>query len=168
MARFQRSKPVDGTVIFAARVHEADAPYGQPRARGSSARARGIRYERNVARELSSRYNDGGFEVQHSTWFRFTDASGSRMCQPDTLLIEHTKLKVTIVETKLRHTADAWLQLFLLYSPVIALVYPGYKISCVEVCEFYDCATECPVEPRLVKRIHDCNPGVFGVHIYKP
>jgi len=132
-------------------------------------RAEGIRYEKRVHEAFEGSL-DGMYVA--SPWFRFKEVGVDkvRWCQPDALLFDFKEGKITIVECKLQHTADAWWQLRWLYLPIVAKAFPGdsWKICLVEVVKWYDCATAFPEEVKMTADITRVRLGEFGVHICKP
>ena len=131
-------------------------------------RAEGIRYERKVQTHLSELYND----YVASPWFIFKELGTykTRWCQPDGLLFNTHRGQITIMECKLRHTAEAWWQMKWLYLPVIAKAFPPdlWRYGMCEVVKWYDPATPFPEETRFKATLAETRPGEIGVHIYKP
>jgi hypothetical protein len=132
-------------------------------------RGQGIRYEKKGQEHLSELYGD--FYVP-SPWFYFYElgVNKPRWCQPDGLLFQPYLGRITIVEFKLQHTADAWWQLRWLYLPVVSKAFSGdlWDFSLCEVTKWYDPATLFPEKPRLREEITMTEPGEIGVHIWKP
>ena len=139
----------------------------QPKKRGR--KWAGIKYERAAHEyfcELLAPYYTPG------PWISFVDGpSGEhRFCQPDGLIIQPERGRVTIVEFKYTHTELAYWQLFHLYLPVVQALFPPnlWKYAGVEICARYDCAIVCPEQPRLRKNVFDAFPTAFNVHIWRP
>jgi len=132
-------------------------------------RAEGIRYEGKV-----HGYLDGLHEGCYvsSPWFVFTEVGveRERWCQPDALLFDIPNGRITIVECKLQHTADAWWQLKWLYLPVISRAFPNdkWEYALCEVVKWFDPAVAFPEKVKLRKNVKDTVPGELGVHIWKP
>lgn len=91
-----------------------------------------------------------------------------RYCQPDGLIVEPERSRITITEIKLRHTSDAYVQVTGIYDPVVRRLFPGWDIRHVEVCRWYDAGIPFPVPPILVSNLDLCPKAGFGVHIWKP
>jgi hypothetical protein len=106
-----------------------------------------------------------GPAYQVGPWFQFSDAKGTRWCQPDGIIVRPED--ILIVEFKYQHTPDAWAQLRLLYQPVCELVFrrPACVLECVK---WYDCAVAYPEPVKLVESPADWHSQEFGVHIWKP
>ena len=132
-------------------------------------RAEGIRYEGKIHDLFEARF---GELYMPSPWFRFLEVGTEkpRWCQPDGLLFDFENGKLTIVECKLQHTADAWWQLRWLYLPVISKAFPGnlWDFGLIEVVKWYDPATAFPERVKMRADILHVQPGEFGVHICKP
>jgi len=105
-------------------------------------------------------------------WIQFTDGPTGerRLCQPDGLLVEPKRGRITVIEFKYRHSELAYWQLFHLYIPVVQALFPArlWAYAGVEVCSRYDCAVVCPERPFLRKNILDAAPLAFNVHIWRP
>jgi len=144
-------------------------PFIHERPRRKGNRGLGQKYEDQAQTFFSEEF--GSFYIP-SPWFRFR-ASGSektRWCQPDGLIFQPVHLTITIVEIKLRHTADAWWQTQRLYLPVISNLFPPslWAYNICEVVKWYDPAVAFPERHRLAASPLVLNPNEFGVHIYKP
>lgn len=128
-------------------------------------RLKGVQYEyaaQDYLAGLSLNYVPG-------FWLRFLDDDGWKYCQPDGLHFDFDRGVITIVEIKLKHTADAWWQTKLLYYRVLSLVFPEplWRYEFVEVVQWYDCATPFPEELRLVPAPF-MHSDKFKVHIWTP
>ena len=99
--------PVTGTVSWA---RPAQRPTGLPARRAGGVKAKGLRYERSLAKALP--------DAAHGQWFEFEDATGHHFCQPD--LLHRTSRGVLILEVKLSWTPEARQQLDFLYIPVVS------------------------------------------------
>lgn len=86
---------------------------------------------------------------------------------PDGLALHPSRQELTIIEIKLRHSIDAWAQLFNLYVPVVSLAFPGWKIKVLEICKWYDPDVKLPIKPFMVtspsKFIGAADGAMFGV-----
>lgn len=80
---------------------------GISRPRG--AKAHGVRYERQCAKNLP--------DARHGQWFQFIDRNGHGTCQTD-LLIEFPEL-VVVLEAKYTWTPEGHFQVERLYQPVV-------------------------------------------------
>lgn len=104
-----------------------------------------------------------------SMWIKFFGAGGTyRWCQPDGLILDLERQRVTIVEVKYSHVALAWCQTFLLYRPVVEEMFPGCKVFCTEVVRWYDPATVLPGRHFLSKEILHASYDALGVCIWNP
>lgn len=140
------------------------APTFAPGTATTTAQKRGKQYERKALVALEEVY---AHELVPHPWFYYQDRfDHPRWCQPDALLIRPYQGKITIIEIKLRHTADAYHQLFELYLPIVKWTFgPQWKYSCCEVVRWYDAAEKVPEPARLCNEPDLANPGVFGVYI---
>lgn len=148
--------------------HSELAPSFVRTRRRYGARARGVRYETKVRDHLARRFG----QCYPSQWIRFT-ADGNpriRWCQPDNILVDESRKRLTIVEVKYNHIDTAYWQLFHLYSPVVHRLFHGlgYGVVCVEVVHWFDPATRCSVRPSLCPRLDEAIEGAFNVHILNP
>ncbi len=143
------------------------APHAVPRARGSSARSAGIRYERKAQAHLQD-----AFPLHYASgpWLRYRNRNEQnlRWCQPDGLLVDFAHSLITIVEIKLRHTSDAWWQIRRLYEPVLRRLFDGFGLdfAALEFVRWYDPHTSFPEAHRLVRDPQRLSAGEFGVHIW--
>ena len=99
----------------------------------SEAKKLGIRFEKQVSQSFSSLY--------HERWvpqfaFRF---NGNQRAIVDGLLFSEDFKAATIVEIKLRHTGDAFYQVWDFYKPIVDRAFKGIiPLSCLEICRYYD------------------------------
>jgi len=100
------------TIVGLKWAMEAECPHAA--SRSSGARLKGLRYERAVAKALGSGW-------VHGQWFQFEDFHGLGYCQPD--LFQVRPSEVVVLECKLTDTPEARRQLYLLYKPVLEMVY---------------------------------------------
>lgn len=90
-------------------------------------KARGLAYERELAKALP--------QAHHGVWFEFEDTNGHGYCQPDFILeLGPRPTPVFIIETKLRWTLEGHLQVEGLYVPVVEATL-GRKAIGGEVCK---------------------------------
>jgi hypothetical protein len=105
------------------------SPFGPPKPSGIAAKL-GLRYERNINRELTRHVMPGRFaKVEHNPWFTFYDDYGPGNCSPDFLLWTDSG-SVIIVEVKLTWVEVAIAKLTELYRPVVcaALGAPTFPL----------------------------------------
>lgn len=139
------------------------------RKRYTGRRLEGVRYERKVHEHLRELHGDLYLE---SPWLRFfpaEDGARWRWCQPDALLFDFQRGRITIVEVKYQHTSDAWWQVKKLYLPVLQAMFPAnlWEFDFCEVVKWYDPATAFPERVVLAQEICMRHPA-FKVHIYRP
>lgn len=129
-------------------------------------RLAGIRYERKVHEYLELLYGD---KYVASPWLRFYTEAGWRWCQPDGLVVDAARGRITIVEVKYQHTSDAWWQVRHLYQPVLEKMFPPslWELDACEVVKWYDPATLFPEKVVLAQDVHMHHPS-FKVHIWRP
>lgn len=135
-----------------------------PRRGHTGARAAGLRYERKAHDLLENRY---GWRYLRSPWIRFYGEGKVRLCQPDGLLFDFARGRITILEIKLRHTPDTYYQVMDLYLPVVEVLFPRklWDIRLCEVCGWYDVATKFPYPTQLRENPEDAEHGFIGIHI---
>ena len=130
-------------------------------------RLEGVRYEKKVHEHLSMLFPD---TYVQSPWLKFFPAGGCwRWCQPDALVVDTKRGRITIVEVKYQHTSDAWFQVKQLYLPVLQSIFPPHlwEYDFCEVVKWYDPDTVFP-EPVVLAHEVDMRHKHFKVHIYKP
>lgn len=129
---------------------------------------KGLDYEDAFSEYMEERFE--GFYVPHA-WFQFKEIGKekTRWCQPDGLLFAPRLRRIYIVETKLKHTPDAWWQLKQLYLPVVASLFPPdqWEYCLIEVTKWYDPAIRFPEKVTMCPDVLSVQPGDFGVHIWK-
>lgn len=92
----------------------------------------GLRYERNVGKELAIHVTQGHFhKVEHNPWFTFYDQFGYSNCCPDFLL--YLESGVVVVEVKLTWVTVALPKLMELYCPVIGVAL-GMPVRPLVIC----------------------------------
>lgn len=139
--------------------------------RRTGRKADGLRYERKVQERLTGLYPD---QYVESPWLRFRERNCQRyrLCQPDGLLIDIRRGKITIVEIKLSHTAYAWWQTRQLYEPVVKALFgnsenPGrWKFAICEIVKWYDPDVVFPERYTLISDPCGVLPDHIGVHIW--
>jgi len=135
----------------------------------TAAQRRGLAYERKAHAHFERKFSE---RYLASPWFHYTRTntrglSRSNFCQPDGLLFDIPQGRIIILEMKLRHTPDAWWQLFYRYIPVVKAAYPGFELEVCEVTPFLDPAVRCPEPPVLCSNPWNPTPGAFNVHCFR-
>lgn len=153
--------------VTTARFSSSPPPFlNRPARRGK--KRQGILYENRVHDHFERAYDVGYWR---SPWVIFDDRHRhNRWCQPDAIHIDARTGRITIFEVKYQHCAQAWFQLFHLYSPVIEFLFPkpAWSVGCVEVVKWYDPHTATPAMPILRENPLDTVGDAFCVHIWKP
>lgn len=141
---------------------------GKKKGRLSHAQRAGLKYEAQVFAHLA-------FELERATYhpaLEYTLKGHLRQyCIPDMIALDQTGEIVSIIEIKIRHTSDAWMQLNNLYRPVVAKLWPDKHINLVEICKEYDPAVRLPIQPHIVNDIADWveRPRQdYGVYLWRP
>lgn len=139
------------------------------RKRYTGRRLEGIRYERRVQEHLGNLYGDRYLD---SPWLRFFPAGDGarwRWCQPDGILLDPERGRITVVEVKYQHTSDAWWQVRHLYLPVLQAMFPPalWEFDFCEVVKWYDPATPFPERTVLAQEVCMRHPS-FKIHIWRP
>lgn len=129
-------------------------------------RLEGVRYEKKAHGYLEEFY---GERYLASPWIRFFAGGVWRWCQPDGLLLDLERGRITIVEMKYQHTSDAWWQVRWLYQPVLAAMFPPelWQFDACEVVKWYDPATLFPEKVVLAQEVGLAHTA-FKVHIWRP
>jgi hypothetical protein len=132
-------------------------------------RLEGVRYEKKVQEYLEHFY---GERYIPSPWLRFFPAGDGarwRWCQPDGILLDIPRGRITIVEVKYQHTSDAWYQVRMLYEPVLRVMFPEkwWTFDYCEVVKWYDPDTIFPEKIVLAQEVSIRHPA-FKVHIWRP
>lgn len=102
-------------------------------ARLTPAQAQGIRYERKVGVALTALAKGIGAKLEHNPWFRYTDATGTRSCSPDYLLVLDDLALVVEVKNTWVPTAEPKLRN--LYIPVVSHVLRPIQCGAVIICK---------------------------------
>lgn len=129
-------------------------------------RLAGVQYERKVQVHLEGIY---GPRYLAGPWLQFYTGGAWRWCQPDGLLLDPVRGRITIVEVKYQHTSDAWWQVRGLYEPVLRVIFPAslWSFDACEVVKWYDPATLFPEKTVLAQDVGMEHPS-FKVHICRP
>lgn len=140
--------------------------FGGRKNRTSQAQKAGLRYERKAQGYMLELHPD---QYVASPWivFRLKGEPLLRWCQPDGILVDIAQARLTIVEIKLRHMVEAYVQVTGIYEPVLRKLFPGWQFRHLEVTRFYDPDTHFPVPVQLVSTPELTPHGRFGVHIWK-
>lgn len=102
------------------------------------AQAAGRRYEEKALPFLTQWARKNHYEPKNKPWIEYFDVTDRRVwCQPDFIAIGQDTDNLIIVEIKVRHTRDAFMQLRR-YKSVIAELHPNHHISCLELCKNFD------------------------------
>lgn len=153
------------------------AEFGQPpeylsmKKRQTGARAMGLRYEKKVQEILQRTYKD---QYSAGRWIKFISQGDKspRWCQPDGFILDIQKLKILLIEIKLKHCNLAWRQLSELYAPVLLKALPfdtsNYSLSTCEITHWYDPSTQTEVPAVLRRSLDQVRSGEFAVHILNP
>lgn len=152
-----------GDVVWAQQI----APPLFRRLAYTGARRQGVLYERKVHEHLSDLYGD---DYMPGPWFKFASVGERtmRICQPDGLIIQPEKGRITLVEVKYQHTPLAWWQLKRLYLPVLRKVCPErlWKVDFCEVVKYYDPSIPFPEQVVLACHV-PMQSDKFKVHIWQ-
>lgn len=130
--------------------------YLRPRGATDAQRA-GLRYEEKVQERLSKWFS----HYLSSPRIAFKDASGTRICIPDGVLLYPDR--TVVFEIKIRHMPEAWFQLVQLYGPVLC-AYSAAPVQLVEIVNSFDPAV---VWPGEFDRI-DCLESALNEPLGKP
>lgn len=136
------------------------------RKRYTGRRLAGVQYEKKVHAYLDSLY---GFRYIPNPWLKFFADGKWRWCQPDGLLFDLARGRITVVEVKYQHTSDAWWQLRHLYEPVLSAIFPArlWAFDLCEVVKWYDPETAFPEKTVLAAEPAMLHPA-FKIHIWRP
>lgn len=164
-------------------VVEAEMLSGRPKFVNSGRRRRGrmglgLRYEAKVQRH----FLDGFDGYMPGPWFKYTTSDEPKRinyAQPDGLLVNIEKGKITICEMKYTHCAEAYFQLVDKYLPIVRKFFNNseketdgdpqlWRFATVEVVYWFDCAVAFPTKPRLRERLEDVQTNELAVHICRP
>lgn len=129
------------------------------------AKGEGIRYESKVQALFSDRdmYLPG-------PWILYVVEGRPFWCQPDGLHFDINRGLITIVEIKLKHTADSQRQLRGVYEPVVRRLFPrpGWGVALVEVVKWYDPDIHYPEAHVMCADPFTHQGSKIGVHVCRP
>lgn len=100
----------------------------------TAAQLAGLVYE---AEALSHLEVEMGMLKQHPT-YRYWKNGSLHHAIPDATLLDSQGKVLCVIEVKLRHSVDPWLQLNHLYLPIVRKAHPEYRIKLLEVCKYYE------------------------------
>lgn len=157
--------------LIAVEHYEGTPPFVVKRRR-IGAKGRGLRYEAEVLAALCETFA-GAFIP--SPWFRykrFTLPGVWNFAQPDGLGVDCHRGIIYVVEIKYKHTPDAYFQLYDRYLPLVDYWLNKHErlwqLAPVEICYWYDKATEYPTKVVLQREITDARPNEMSVNIWRP
>ena len=162
----RRFRPA-GEVTFAEFI--SPPPFVVTRRTKNKARADGIRYEKKAHKYLADTYED---ECVIAPWITFTSKGRTKpsYCQPDTILLDIRRGTITIIEIKIKHTADAWWQVRRLYLPVVQCIFGSdWEYIAVELTKWFDPHTKFPERFEFVNPadpLPKLSPDKFHVYIW--
>lgn len=135
------------------------------RRRNTGRRAAGVRYEVKGQAWLAAKYPDNYIAAP---WLNFHNGQ-PRVCQPDGLLVDAKRGRITIVEFKLRHTSDAWFQVRELYEPVVRAIFPwrGWQFPALEIVCWFDPHVPFPEHYHFTHDPMWVRCAEFGIHLWK-
>lgn len=127
-------------------------------------RATGIRYERRAQEILLQEYPT----YVASPWLTFLDDKNKlHWCQPDGFFLDLKRGIITIAEIKIKHTSDAWWQIWHLYVPVMRNIFPTYEFRGIEIVKWYDPAVVFPKSVMTDNMLYPPAAPNTGVHILR-
>lgn len=150
------------TKRYAGNVTSAWPLWGEeaPVNRGATAaQLLGLRYEGKALRYLEEHF---ALMLSH-LGFKYCNLDGrTYRCWPDACIFSSDLSRLTIVEVKWHHTADAWVQLRELYVPVLRAAFPEMLIQQLEVCKFYNPAVRLPGRVKIVASARELEAVIEG------
>ena len=141
--------------------------------RPTGARAAGMRYERKAHGAFQQRWSPeaNGPLYAPAQWIKFLcrGETKARWCQPDGLILDFNRSRITILEMKLHHTQNAWWALRRLYEPTLRAIFGNrWSYSVCEVVRWHDPSVFWP-EPLIMCPDPSKLPlNGFGVHLWAP
>ena len=150
-----------------AEIMASEPDFIQNRVASTGAQYEGMRYERKVQSHLLATLPD---TYVPGPWLRYySRPRGECFCQPDGWIVDAKRGVITIVEIKLRHTANAWWQIRHLYEPVTQRLFGTemWDYAALEICRWYDPATPFPEQVRKCPEPGAVPTSGFNVHIWR-
>ena len=98
----------------------AETPPQHPKGRLRGTKARGMQYERQFQRMISSSLPSEA-QLKHAQWIEFEDSNGKGFAQPDCYLV--LRSRIVCFECKLTETLSGYAQLSKLYAPLLREIY---------------------------------------------
>lgn len=96
------------------------------------AKRKGLLYQEQVVDRLDALCGDR-WEPLAGPWFEFVDFSGHRYAQADWIGFDIRSGIIALVEIKYTRVPDAWWQMNRLYRPLLAKLFPQFKIAMLEI-----------------------------------
>lgn len=146
-----------------ANVKRAKNPFEGKKFRAKGPQRAGLVYESEVKENLQERFREN---CEVGSWFTYQTDRGNeeKFCQLDAFVKLEDQKRIIIVESKLKHTLDAYMQIELLYYPVLKKFFgPGYSYCGVEICRLYDPTTANAFPHRRITDILEATPPDFSV-----
>jgi hypothetical protein len=105
-------------------------PFSLEKAR-TTAQAKGLAYERKVAKAVAALVPEGT-QVRHGPWIEYVARSGrKRYAQPD--LVLELPDRIVLVEVKLTHRLDISSKIRRFYRRLLRMLYPDREVYCAQV-----------------------------------
>lgn len=149
-------------------AHFCPAPpqFAQRQNRSQGRKAEGLRYERKVQSVLTARSE----WYLPSPWIVYIVDGRPLWCQPDGILFDLPRGRITCCEIKLSHTPDAHRQLRGVYEPVLRRMFPegAWQLHLVEICRWFDPDVSFPERPAMIEDPFEYSGSAIGVHILRP
>lgn len=150
------------TKRYAGNVTAAWPLWGElpPSSKGSTAaQLLGLRYEGKALRYLEEYFKF--FIPQLGFKYSNVDQRIYR-CWVDACIFSSDFSRLTVVEIKWHHTADAWVQMRELYVPVMRVAFPDMLVQQLEVCKFYNPAVRLPGRVKIVASAQELEAVIEG------
>lgn len=154
----------EGSVQHAAFALPPSFAQRRPPKRGR--KAEGLRFEAKAQAYLAGK----SLLYLPSPWIRYLVDGKACWCQPDGLHFDLQRGRLTIVEIKYSHTAEAHRQLRGVYAQVIARMFPAHlwAVRLVEVVKWYDPDVRFPEATVSCSDPFKHDSTAIGVHIWRP
>lgn len=135
----------------------------------STGHTEAIRAGHRHERKTRTRLDKEGVEYLYGCWIGYVTVDGkSGVLQPDFIVFDYSRLRITILEAKLSHTPLAYFQLVNAYAPCLKFMFPLWEIRLQEVVHWYDAFLAFPGEHALRRKLTDAPPApTVGVHILR-